>query len=61
MPERMSVSEPKLMERTSKDVNSHLSHVNATEVDLDMGDFDQMLVCVKVQVRYSVLLRRGLG
>jgi diaphanous 1 len=44
-PERMSVSEPKLLVRAGEDVASHTSHVDAVEVDSDMEDFEQMLVC----------------
>ena len=44
-PERMSVSEPKILERTGEGVASHTGRVDAVEVDLDMGDFEQMLVC----------------
>jgi hypothetical protein len=50
-PERMSVSEPKLLEQAGEDVASHTSHVDAVEVDLDMGDFEQMLVCAQLWVR----------
>jgi hypothetical protein len=46
----MSVSEPKLLERTGEDVTSHTSHDDAVETDLDMGDFEQMLVCAQLQV-----------
>ncbi len=49
-PERMSVSEPKLLERTSEDDASDTNHVDALEADLDMGDFEQMLVCAQFQV-----------
>jgi len=44
-PERMSVSEPKLLGRTSEDAGSHTSHADAVEAELNMNDFEQMLVC----------------
>jgi diaphanous 1 len=50
-PERMSVSEPKLLERTGEDVASHTSHVDSAEGDLDLDDFEQMLVRAQLQVR----------
>jgi diaphanous 1 len=53
-PERMSVSEPKLLERTGEDVASHTSHVDAAEDNPDMDDFEQMLVCAQLQVRLCV-------
>jgi diaphanous 1 len=53
-PERMSVSEPRLLERTSEDAGSHTGHADAMEAELNMSDFEQMLVCVMVQVRYDV-------
>ena len=53
-PERMSVSEPKLLERTGEDVVSHTSHVDAVEDDLDMADFEQMLVCTQLLERYCI-------
>jgi diaphanous 1 len=43
-PERMSVSEPKLLDRTSEDVGSHTDQADVVEGDLDMADFEQMLV-----------------
>jgi hypothetical protein len=43
----MSVSEPKLLERAGEDA-PHTSLVDVVEVDLDMGDFEQMLVCAKL-------------
>ena len=57
-PERMSVSEPKLLERTSESDISDTSNVDAVEADLDMVDFDQMLVCAQLQVRYFLLRHR---
>ena len=53
-PERMSVSEPKLLERTGEDVTSRTNHDDVVEADLDIGDFEQMLVCAQLQVRYCV-------
>lgn len=53
-PERMNVSEPKLLERTSEDDVSDTNHVDAAEADLDTGDFEQMLVCAQLKVRYAV-------
>ena len=50
-PERMSVSEPKLLERADEDTASHKSHIDAEEDDLDMDDFEQMLVRAQLQVR----------
>ncbi|KAI0307002.1 hypothetical protein B0F90DRAFT_1807716 [Multifurca ochricompacta] len=41
--ERMSVSEPRLVEQVNIDVDFHTSHADAGEVDLDMGNFEQML------------------
>ena len=52
-PERMSVSEPKLLERTSESDTSDTNNVDAVEADLDMGDFEQMLVCAQLHVRYE--------
>ena len=53
-PERMSVSEPKLLERTGGESDaSDTNSVDAVEADLDMGDFEQMLVCAQLQVRYD--------
>lgn len=49
-PERMSVSEPKLLERTGESDTSDTNNVDAVEADLDMGDFEQMLVCAQLQV-----------
>jgi hypothetical protein len=43
-PERMNVSEPKLLDRTSEDVGSHTDQADVVEGDLDMADFEQMLV-----------------
>jgi diaphanous 1 len=50
-PERMSVSEPKLLERTGESDASDTNSVDAVETDLDTGDFEQMLVCAQLQVR----------
>ena len=47
--ERISVSEPKLMERTDGDVETR-THPDVGDVDLDMDGFEQMLVCTRVQV-----------
>jgi hypothetical protein len=47
----MSVSEPKLLERADEDAASHKSHIDAEEDDLDMVDFEQMLVRAQLQVR----------
>jgi diaphanous 1 len=52
-PERMSVSEPKLLERTGESDASDTNNVDAVEADLDMSDFEQMLVCAQLQVRYD--------
>jgi len=49
--ERMSVSEPKLLERTNGDVGSDTNSVDAVEVDLDTDGFEQMLVSARAQVR----------
>jgi diaphanous 1 len=49
-PERMSVSEPRLLERTGESDASDTNNIDAVETDLDMGDFEQMLVCTQLQV-----------
>lgn len=46
-PERMSVSEPKLLERTGESDTSDTNNDDAVEADLDMGDFELMLVCAQ--------------
>ena len=51
-PERMSVSEPKLLERTGESDTSDTNCVDAVEADLDMGDFEQMLVCAQLRAQY---------
>jgi diaphanous 1 len=51
IPGRMSVSEPKLLERAEGDIGSDASSVEAVEADLDTDGFEQMLVCAKVQMR----------
>jgi hypothetical protein len=48
--ERMSVSEPKPMEQANSGVDIRTIHADTGEDDLDMGDFEQMLVCTKVQI-----------
>jgi len=50
-PERMSVSEPKLLEPTNGDVGSRTSNVDSVEVDLDTDEVEQMLVRARVPVR----------
>lgn len=50
-PERMSVSEPKPLERTNGDVGSDTNSVDAVDVDLDTDGFEQMLVSARSQVR----------
>lgn len=60
-PERMSVSEPKLLEPTGESDASDTNNVDAVEADLDMGDFEQMLVCTQLQLRYDFLLRHEIG
>jgi diaphanous 1 len=49
-PERMSVSEPKLLERTGESDASDTNNVDAVEDDLDMGNFEQMLVSAQLQM-----------
>ena len=49
-PDRMSVSEPKLLERTGESDASDTNDADAVEADLDMGDFELMLVCAQLQV-----------
>jgi diaphanous 1 len=56
--ERMSVSEPKLMERANGDVGSDASSVDAAEVDLDTDDFAQMLVRARYSCDGTFLKRR---
>jgi diaphanous 1 len=46
--ERMSVSEPKPMERTNSDVDVLTMHSDTGDVDLDMDGFEEMLVCTKM-------------
>ena len=46
-PERMSVSEPKLMERTNGDAHSQTSQDDSEEDGLDTSEFEQLLVCAK--------------
>jgi hypothetical protein len=46
----MSVSEPKLLERTGEADTSDANNVDAVKSDLDMGDFEQMLVCAQLLV-----------
>ena len=52
--ERMSVSEPKLLERTNEDVSSDTSSVDTVDVDLDTDGFEQMLVSARAQMRLNV-------
>jgi len=52
-PERMSVSEPKLLERSGDSDASDTNNVDAAEADLDVGNFEQMLVRAQLQVRYN--------
>jgi hypothetical protein len=49
----MSVSEPRLLERTGESDTSDTNNDDALEADLDMGDFEQMLVCTQSQVLYD--------
>jgi hypothetical protein len=48
--ERMSVSEPKPMVQANSGVDTRTIHADTGENDLDMDDFEQMLVCTKVQI-----------
>ena len=47
-PERMSVSEPKLMDRTYGDTDSQTSQDDSGEESLDTDEFEQLLVCSNV-------------
>ncbi len=47
-PERVSVSEPKLMERTNGGAHSQTSQDDSEEDGLDTNEFEQMLVCANV-------------
>ena len=47
-PERMSVSEPKLMGRTNGDAHSQTSQDDSEEDGLDTDEFEQLLVCVNL-------------
>jgi diaphanous 1 len=49
-PERIGVSETKLLERVNGDAGSDTSSVDAMEADLDTEGFEQMLVCSRLQV-----------
>jgi hypothetical protein len=50
-PKRMSVSEPKLLERTNGVVSSDTNSVDTVDVDLDTDGFEQMLVSARARVR----------
>jgi hypothetical protein len=57
-PERMSVSEPKLLEQANGDVGSDASSVDAAEMDLDTENFAQMLVRAVYRCDGTFLKRR---
>jgi diaphanous 1 len=47
-PERMSVSEPKLIGLTNGDTDSQTGQEDSVEEGLDTDEFEQLLVCVNV-------------